>query len=269
MQHYSLKIWIEIYSNRNIFLSSQLSFNLPLPLFIPYFSTFQFEAIKINIWIFSLRDLFFFYTGIFDSRITRISNIEIQSLFPYLRSCNASSIFKNRYRSCTWYIFANFSRNSASSLSLSLSLFSLLVSLGEASRTRIETMAEKRYRGTGASWQGRTTTSRMLLYVGNTSFILRSISVSTLERKPPCPLFSLPSSPSLSLSLSRFLLLNSVSTRSFDFSRNIGVSRLVVRRNYVSCWGKKLNVRFNSIERFHSIWRYQKFFSFFHFGKWV
>ena len=154
-------------------------------------------------------------------------------------------------------------------LSLSLSLFSLLVSLGEASRTRIETMAEKRYRGTGASWQGRTTTSRMLLYVGNTSFILRSISVSTLERKPPCPLFSLPSSPSLSLSLSRFLLLNSVSTRSFDFSRNIGVSRLVVRRNYVSCWGKKLNVRFNSIERFHSIWRYQKFFSFFHFGKWV
>lgn len=120
MQHYSLKIWIEIYPNRNIFLSSQLSFNLPLPLFIPYFSTFQFEAIKINIWIFSLRDLFFFCTGIFDSRITRISNIEIQSLFPYLRSCNASSIFKNRYRSCTWYIFANFSRNSASSLSLSL-----------------------------------------------------------------------------------------------------------------------------------------------------
>ena len=87
-------------------------------------------------------------------------------------------------------------------LRLSLSLFSLLVSLGEASHTRIETMAEKRYRGTGASWQGRTTTSRMLLYVGNTSFILRSISVSTLERKPPCPLFSLPSSPSLSLSLS-------------------------------------------------------------------
>lgn len=121
---------------------------------------------------------------------------------------------------------------------------SLLVSLGEVSRTRIETMAEKRYRGTGASWQGRTTTSRMLLYVGNMSFILRSISVSTLERKPPCPLFS---PLFLSLSLTRFLLLNSVSTRSFDFSRNfsrnIGVSRLVVRRNYVRV-GEKVEREF-------------------------
>lgn len=140
-------------------------------------------------------------------------------------------VYSRTYRSCNvflrfsmsivymWYISFQFSRNSTSFFSLSLSPC--------LSRTRIETMAEKRYRGTGASWQGRTTTSRMLLYVGNTSFILRSISVSTLERKPPCPLFS-----PLSLSLARFLLLNSVSTRSFDFSRNfsrnIGVSRLVV-----------------------------------------
>lgn len=157
-----------------------------------------------------------------------------KSIFYYSRSCN------DFQKSISIMIhFYKFFRNSDSfslsvSLLVSLSSLSLLVSLGEASRTRIETMAEKRYRGTGASWQGRTTTSRMLLYVGNTSFILRSISVSTLERKPPCPLFStLP----LPLSLSRFLLFNSVSTRSFDFSRNfsrnIGVSRLVVRRNYV------------------------------------
>lgn len=127
----------------------------------------------------------------FKKGITRTSNIEIQSLFSYLRSCNVSSIFKNRYRSCTWYISVN-SPEIQLRFSLSLFLFPCL-----SWRTRIETMAKKRYRGTGASWQGRTTTSRMLLYVGNTSFILRSISVSTLERKPPCPLFSLP--PSLSL----------------------------------------------------------------------
>lgn len=125
-----------------------------------------------------------------------------KSIFYYSRSCN------DFQKSISIMIhFYKFFRNSDSfslsvSLFVSLSSLSLLVSLGEASRTRIETMAEKRYRGTGASWQGRTTTSRMLLYVGNTSFILRSISVSTLERKPPCPLFStLPLPLSLSFPL--------------------------------------------------------------------
>lgn len=72
--------------------------------------------------------------------------------------------------------------------------------------------------------------------------------------------------PSLPLSLSRFLLLNSVSTRSFDFSRNssrnIGVSRLVVRRNYL-CRGKSRTWGLTRLKDFICYFRYDDITNFF------
>lgn len=126
MQHYSLKIWIEIYANCGISLSS-LNYPLSVNLFwssSPYFST-EFEAMKINIWIFS-RDLF--CTGIFDSR--RESHIKYWSSKSILVLIDPVTCFFDFQKSMSidvymWYISFQFSRNSTSfflSLFLSLSV---------------------------------------------------------------------------------------------------------------------------------------------------